>query len=112
MAIGTGQANRSRRMHSRLVGVDVAANATRILLLHVGLGLADEAGLLDLGTRAWAGHQPQRKARREEQRATGNTPSAEVPPPQIFPEAQPRHEKSSQNSCPNLSELKSDISEK
>jgi hypothetical protein len=78
----------------------VAANAARILLLDVGPRLSDQARLLDLGMRVWAGRQPQRKTGREENRATGNTPSAEVPPPQIFPEAQPRHEKSSQKLSP------------
>jgi hypothetical protein len=99
-------------MHGRLVGTDVAANATRVLLLYIGLRLADEARLLDLGMRVWAGQEPQRKSRREEQCATGNMPSAEMPPPQIFPEAQPRHEQSSQSSRPNLSKLESQIGEK
>jgi hypothetical protein len=100
MAIGTGQANSPGRVHGRLVSADVTANTTRVLLLDVGLRLSDQARLLDLGMRVWAGREPQRKSRREEQRATGNTPSAKVPPPQISPEAQPRHEKSSQKLSP------------
>src|ERR1700683_3045049 len=99
-------------MHGRFVGADVAANATRILLLDGGLSLADEAGLLDLGMRVWAGREPQRKSRCEEKRASGKMPPAEVLPPQIFPEAQPRHEKRSQKLLPNLSKLKSHIGEK
>jgi len=112
MAIGTGQANSPGRVHGRLVSADVAADAARILLLDVGLRLSDQARLLNLGMRVRARREPQRKSRREEQRATCNTPSAEVPPPQAFPEAQPRHEQSSQNSRPNLSKLESQIGEK
>ena len=91
-------------MHGRLVGADVAANATRILLIEVGLSLADEARLLNLGTRVRAGHEPQRKSRREEKRAAGNTPPTEVPPPQIFPDAQPRHEKNPRKFSPLISQ--------
>jgi hypothetical protein len=68
------------------------------------LRLADQARLLDLGMRVGAGHEPQRKSRREEQRATGDTLSAEVPPPQIFPDAQPRHEKNPRKFSPLISQ--------
>lgn len=111
MAIGTGQANSPGRVHGRLVSADVAANAARILLLDVGLRLSDQARLLDLGMRIRAGHEPERKSRREEKRANGDTPPANPPRQQNIPNALPRHE-NSQNSCPNLSELKSHISEK